>query len=98
MQALSAQLATATAARDWDRLAAAARALPAALSELAAHGPLRATEQAALAQLRRAHEDAEAACAHAAGELGPRLDEMRRNKQGWIAYALEATHTAGDRK
>lgn len=98
MHALSAQLTSATAQRDWDRLGVAARALPAVLRELAAQGPLRAAEQDALAQLRRAHEEAEAACANAAGELGPRLDEMRRNKQGWIAYALETGNTAGDRK
>jgi hypothetical protein len=98
MHALSAQLASATAQRDWARLGAAARALPDLLRELAARGPLGAAEQDALAQLRRAHEQAEAACANAAGELGPRLEEMRRNKQGWIAYALETGHTDGDRK
>jgi hypothetical protein len=97
MLALSAQLTSAVAAGDWDRLDAAARALPAALQALAAQGPLGAAERKALAQLRAAHDQAEAACAQAVSELGPRLDEMRRNKQGWIAYALESGHTAGDR-
>jgi hypothetical protein len=97
MHALSTQLTNAVAGRDWHGVAACARALPAALRELAAQGPLRPAERQALAQLRAAHDEAQAACTHAVRELGPRLDEMRRNKQGWIAYALEAGHTAGDR-
>lgn len=96
MLALSAQLTGAVAAGDWDRLDAAARALPAALQALAAQGPLNAAERKALAQLRAAHDAAETACAQAVNELEPRLDEMRRNKQGWIEYALESGHAAGD--
>jgi hypothetical protein len=89
---LAAHLDSATAARDWDRLATAVRALPAALRGAAAHGQLGATERHALEQLRSAHEAARAACADAARDAAAQLDEMQRNRLGWIAYALEAGH------
>lgn len=88
MRALGDELAAAAAASDWDRLRVAARALPASLRELAGGGPLNAREREALTRLRGAYEQAQHACARAARDLELRLDDMRNNKEGWIAYAL----------
>jgi ferric-dicitrate binding protein FerR (iron transport regulator) len=88
---LGALLATAGAASDWDRLDAATRELGPQLARLAAQGPWNDAERAALARLRAAHDGAAAACGAAAAALAARLDEMRNNKDGWIAYAMGAT-------
>jgi hypothetical protein len=85
---LRAAIADAAAARDWDRLGSTERALAPQLQALAARGPWNAAERAALAQLRAAHDGAAEACAGAANALSRHLDEMRANKEGWIAYAL----------
>jgi hypothetical protein len=100
---LTAELSSAGATADWERLGIAARLLGPQLSTLAAEGPWSAAERSALALLRAAHTEAMAACELALGALAARLDEMRANKDGWIAYALDAgleaqtepaTHTA----
>lgn len=88
MQKLGEQLAAAAAAAQWDQLQAVVQALPAQLRALAARGPLDAAERQALARLRHAYQQAEAACARAGETLALRLEEMRNNKEGWIAYAL----------
>jgi hypothetical protein len=87
--AIGADLKAASAACDWERLAALATALPARLAALAAAGPLAPAERRALAQLRSAYDQAEAACGQAARDVGARLDEMHNNKEGWMAYALD---------
>jgi ABC-type transporter Mla subunit MlaD len=76
------------AGADWDRLDAAVRALAARLPALDGAGPWSASELAALAQLRAAHDDAALACGGALDALRQRLDDMCANKEGWIAYAL----------
>lgn len=92
---LTAELSSAGAGGDWERLGTAVRLLGPQLSGLAAQGPWSVAERAALALLRAAHEQAMAACDQEIGALGARLDEMRSNKAGWIAYALDAdTDTA----
>ena len=93
---LTAEFSGAGAAADWERLGTAARLLGAQLSTLAAQGPWSSAERSALALLRAAHAEAMAACAQALDALGARLDEMRSNKDGWIAYALASdTEPAG---
>jgi hypothetical protein len=93
---LAAAFHDAGAARDWERLDALARALPAQLSSLGARGSWSPAELAALAQLRAAHDGAAAACGAALDTLGARLADMRNNKDGWIAYALASeTELAG---
>lgn len=87
---LTAELSGAGAGADWERLSIAARLLGPQLSTLAAEGPWSAAERSALALLRAAHTEAMAACEQALGLLATRLDEMRANKDGWIAYALDA--------
>jgi hypothetical protein len=81
-------LLDACARRDWDRLGACVTALAPRLVALAAAGPWNAAELAALAQLRAAHDQAALACGDAVRALAQSLDDMRTNKEGWIAYAL----------
>jgi hypothetical protein len=88
IEQLRVALADATAARDWDRLGAAERALAPQLSALARLGQWNAQERRALAELRAAHDQAAAVCAGAVQALERRLAELRANKDGWIAYAL----------
>jgi hypothetical protein len=88
LRRIGAEFTAAGAARDWARLDAAARALAPQLAALAASGPWSAAERAALTQLRTGHDQAAAACAGALDALGSLLEEMRTNKEGWIAYAL----------
>lgn len=95
LRRIGAELAAAGAARDWTRLDAATRALAPQLSALAASGPWNAGERAALAQLRAGHDEAAAACADALEALRSRLEEMRTNKEGWIAYAVGSESQPG---
>jgi hypothetical protein len=81
-------LQAAAARSDWDRLGEHARALLPALRTLAAHGPWTASERAALERVVALHDAAAQGVAHAARVLESRLEEMRANKDGWIAYAM----------
>lgn len=85
---LTARLHDASCAADWDLLGRAVRELAAQLQALVAGGPWSAPERAALARLRTTHDAAAQACARAANALQARLDDMRGNKEGWMAYAL----------
>jgi hypothetical protein len=80
-------LQAAAAGADWDGLERQARALGPQLQALAALGPWTAVERAALQRLRSQHEAATGAAALAADTLGARLEEMRANQEGWVAYA-----------
>jgi len=73
----------------WEQLGQMTRALAPQLDALAANGPMSQTERAALQRLREAHDHAAQAVAAAAASLSSRMDEMRANKDGWIAYALQ---------
>jgi hypothetical protein len=81
-------LQAAAADADWDGLDRQARALGPQLQALAALGPWTAAERAALQRLRSLHDGAAGAAAQAAGALGARLEEMRANQEGWVAYAM----------
>lgn len=81
-------LQDAAARKNWDKLGEQARALLPALRALAAHGPWNALEHAALERLRAQHDAAAQNVGAAARALEPRLEEMRANKDGWIAYAM----------
>lgn len=93
--ALGAALQAAAAHADWDTLGEQARALVPALQALAARGPWSASERAALAQLRAQHDQAAAAAAAATVALGERLETMRANQEGWLAYAMHSTTESG---
>jgi len=73
----------------WEQLGQMTRALAPQLDALAARGPLSPAERTALQRLREAHDHAAQAVAAAAGALSTRMDDMRANKDGWIAYALQ---------
>jgi hypothetical protein len=88
-------LQDAAARQDWDRLGEQARALFPALHALAAHGPWNAGERAALERVRAQHDAAARQVAAAARALEPRLEEMRANKDGWIAYAMHNETESG---
>ncbi|MEM8511207.1 hypothetical protein RCH14_000498 [Massilia sp. MP_M2] len=85
---LGAQLDVAASGADWDALDRAVRDLARQLQALAVKGPWSAPERAALGRLRTSHERAAQAGAAAAAGLQARMDEMRDNKEGWMAYAL----------
>jgi hypothetical protein len=88
-------LQDAAAREDWDRLGEQARALFPALHALAAQGPWNAAERAALERVRAQHDAAAHHVAAAARALEPRLEEMRANKDGWIAYAMNSDTESG---
>lgn len=85
----------AAARADWTRLGEQARDLAPALHLLAARGPWSAAERNALQHLRSQHDAAAASAGHAARALGARLEELRANKDGWIAYAMFSDNEPG---
>jgi len=79
----------AAAARDdWNGMGEHTRALSPLLRALAAHGPWNAAERVLLERVHAQHDAATLRAAAAARSLELRLEEMRTNKDGWIAYAL----------
>jgi hypothetical protein len=78
----------AAAREDWDGLGEHTRTLSPLLRALAAHGPWNAAERVLLERVHAQHDAAALRAAAAARALEPRLEEMRVNKDGWIAYAL----------
>ena len=93
---LGAQLDAAASGADWDALARAVHGLARQLQALAVKGPWSAAERAALQRLRASHERAAQAGAAAAAGLQARMDEMRDNKEGWMAYALAGATEPGE--
>jgi len=90
LQAMGDALRAAAASADWDRLGALAAALAPALRTLAAQGPWNAAERTALQRLRSLHDEAAAGVDAQLAALGTRLDGMRANKDGWLAYAMHS--------
>jgi len=93
---LGAQLDAAASSADWDVLERAVRELARQLQVLAVKGPWSAAERVALRRLRASHERAAQAGAVAAAGLQARMDEMRDNKEGWMAYALAGATEPGE--
>lgn len=83
-------LSSAAVKADWALLGEHANALAPRLQALAARGPWNAAERQALQRLRGAHDDAAAAAATASDELALKLEQLRSNKDGWIAYAMHS--------
>jgi hypothetical protein len=83
-------LQAANAAGDWSRLGEHVNALGGQLRLLAARGPWNVAERAALLRLRQTHDAAARNVAGAAQELGKRLEAMRANQEGWVAYAMHS--------
>ncbi|NHZ79455.1 hypothetical protein F2P44_09220 [Massilia sp. CCM 8695] len=89
LEALTAALASAGAARDWVALDHAVGALSTQLRVLAASGPWSAAETHALEALRAQHDKAAELCAAELEALGAQMHDMHANKAGFIAYALD---------
>lgn len=80
----------ATARRDWDGLVRSNARMAETLPLLAAQGKWLAAEQEALAELARAHRESTEYCSRELVMLEDKLNEMRVNREGWLAYALIA--------
>jgi|GEM_PF-609524 len=78
----------AAARADWDQVGTQVRALIPALRALAQQGPWTGAERKALERVRTQHVAAAAAAAVATRALESRLEHMRANKEGWVAYAM----------
>lgn len=89
IDALREALATAAAARDWERLGGAVAALAPQLQAMLAQGPFNATELRAVTRLRAAHALAAKVCDEQREDVLARINELQDNKAGWIAYALD---------
>ena len=85
---LGGAMQAAASREDWDGLGEHTRALSPLLRALAAHGPWNAAERVLLERVHAQHDGAALRAAAAARALEPRLEEMRANKDGWVAYAL----------
>jgi hypothetical protein len=88
-------LQAAAAGADWDGLGRQTRALGPQLQALAALGPWTPAERAALQRLRTRHDAVASAAAGAAATLGTRLEAMRANQEGWVAYAMHNETESG---
>lgn len=88
-------LRDAGARADWELLGRAARELAPRLQALAGGRPWTDAERAALARLRGAHAAAAQAVDAASAQLQLRMDDLRANKDGWMAYALAGEHDTG---
>lgn len=86
---LTQAVGSASRAADWAALETADAAVAAGLRTAAAQGAWMAAELDALRRLRDAHQAAVGQCARAATELEHKLDGMRANKEGWLAYAVD---------
>jgi hypothetical protein len=88
-------LHAAAAAADWAALDKHVSTLAPQLRTLAARGPWNAAERQAIARLRTAHDAAFQAATGASDELASRLEQLRNNKDGWIAYAIHTDTESG---
>jgi hypothetical protein len=86
---LAQKLSAATAAADWQALAAIDALVSNALPALAAQGRWTPAERAALNALRSQHRAALAKVNSATAELDKHLHELQNNREGFIAYALD---------
>jgi len=88
------RLSAATAASDWPELAAINTLMNASLPTLAAQGTWSAAERAALAALRELHRAAVARVDGATSEMGQHVEDLKNNREGWLAYALDSDNAA----
>ncbi|MBM3114714.1 hypothetical protein [Jeongeupia naejangsanensis] len=74
--------------RDWAQLAEVDKALSVLVGQLNDKVHLSLREREALKPLRVAHAAAMKSCLGEAGRMNALLDELRRNREGLIAYGL----------
>lgn len=87
---LARRLDAATLSGDWVTVGVLDRHVAALLRALDARSLTSADEHVALNQLLKAHQQARTRCAEAAEQMAGRLNEMRSNKDGWLAYAANS--------
>lgn len=90
MAGFALHLHKAAATQDWQALGQIDHALATWIAQPAQSSALSPVERAALKELQRAHQQARLQCAAAGDELAQRLSELRANKDGWLAYALNS--------
>ncbi|HJV05944.1 hypothetical protein [Paludibacterium denitrificans] len=73
---------------DWKTVEATAQAVAVTATRLSARPALTQPEQDAVAQVLLAHQYASRRCAVEARDLAEKLCQLRRNAEGYIAYAL----------
>ncbi|MCE3261694.1 MAG: hypothetical protein K0R43_773 [Pseudoduganella sp.] len=91
---LAQQLSAATAASDWQALAAINTLMASTLPQLAAQGPWSAAERAALSALRELHRAAVATVDSATAGMSQHVHDLTNNREGWLAYALDSGDAA----
>lgn len=82
------RLTLATASRDWTAIAALDAELAAVLERLAHPEAWTSTQRRAVNYLRQAHREALRCCQQEMVLLDTRLTDMRANRDGWLAYAM----------
>lgn len=87
---LARRLDAATLTGDWVTVGVLDRHVAALLRTLDGRTLTAADEHVALNQLLKAHQQARTRCAEATEQIGSRLNEMRSNKDGWLAYAADS--------
>jgi hypothetical protein len=88
METMARQLQRLSASRDWPALAMLDRKVAALLAGLPPRSGWSARERAAFEALQRAHGEVRELCAAETQRIGAQLEDMRRHRQGWVAYAL----------
>jgi len=83
---LARRLRRAASAADWSALGAIDRELAHVLRWTPPTWS--SPERAALEAVRRAHGEARELCAHETARVDKVLSQMRRHRDGWMAYAL----------
>lgn len=94
MEAMAQQLQRLAAGRDWSGLAMLDRKVAALLASLPPQGGWSVRERRAFEGLRSAHGAARELCEIELARVRQQLDDMRRHRQGWLAYALTGLEEA----
>jgi hypothetical protein len=89
------RLEVASVEGDWAALARVDADVAAMLAGMTVRRAAGAAERAALERLQSAHRAAARRCDDARVEVEARLGQMTRNREGWMAYALNDAREKG---
>jgi hypothetical protein len=90
LMSIARNLLNASERSDWTLLASVDRQLAELLSRRTEWGQWSQPEMMALATVQRAHEQARERCDAETQAMRTRLDQMREQKAGWLAYAVQS--------
>lgn len=90
------RLGNAVAREDWDGVSAADRELAAILARLP-HAATSPELGRALAEAAALHASARTQCESALAKTGQRLDELRANREAWVAYSMDGEDSEDSR-